>query len=120
MSTPFWMTENFWLVVGFGGQATFTARFLVQWIASERSKASVMPVAFWWLSILGGLITLAYATYRRDPVFMLGQSMGMFVYSRNLMLVSKARKRAERVASRAAGRDPAPHAVEAERPALAR
>jgi lipid-A-disaccharide synthase-like uncharacterized protein len=85
-----------WLAIGFAGQAIFTARFAVQWVASERSRNSVVPNAFWWLSLLGGIVLLAYAWYRRDPVIMLGQSLGIVVYTRNLELVRKARRRAER------------------------
>src|SRR4051795_4793538 len=91
-----------WLAIGFLGQAVFTARFLVQWVASERRRDSVVPVAFWWLSLLGGFTLLAYATYRRDPVIILGQSMGVFVYVRNLMLVAKAKRRDARHQNRAA------------------
>src|SRR5947209_1992932 len=89
-------SPTFWLVVGFLGQATFTARFVVQWIASEKKKDSVVPVAFWWLSLLGGGILLAYAIHRRDPVIIVGQGMGLVVYVRNLMLVGRARQRAAR------------------------
>ena len=76
----------FWLTVGFLGQAVFTARFLVQWIASESAKRSVLPRAFWYLSLLGGMTLFAYACYRRDPVFVIGQGAGLLVYARNLML----------------------------------
>jgi len=82
----------FWLTVGFLGQALFTARFLVQWLASERKRNSVVPVAFWWLSLLGGTALFSYAIFRRDPVIITGQGMGLFVYTRNLMLVGKARR----------------------------
>src|SRR3954452_24211626 len=82
-----------WLIIGFAGQALFTARFLVQWIASERKRDSVVPVAFWWLSLLGGLTLLSYASYRQDPVIIVGQAMGLVVYARNLMLVGKAKRR---------------------------
>ena len=82
----------FWLTVGFLGQALFTARFLVQWLASEKKRESVVPVAFWWLSLLGGAAILSYAVFRRDPVIITGQGMGLFVYVRNLMLLSKARR----------------------------
>ena len=75
-----------WLAVGFLGQALFTARFLLQWIISERRGTSVVPVAFWWLSLAGGIALLAYAVYRRDPVIITGQGVGLLVYSRNLML----------------------------------
>lgn len=86
-------TEFWWVVVGLGGQLLFTARFLVQWIASERVGRSVVPLAFWYLSIGGGLILLAYAIWRRDPVFILGQSMGLFIYIRNLVLIHAERRR---------------------------
>ena len=85
-----------WLIIGFAGQAIFTARFLVQWIASERKRDSVVPVAFWWLSLVGGLTLLSYASYRQDPVIIVGQGMGLVVYARNLMLVGKAKRRAAR------------------------
>ena len=85
--------EKFWLAVGLLGQAFFSARFLVQWIASERKKESVVPVAFWFFSIGGGLTLLFYAIYRQDPVFILGQGAGLFVYLRNLFLI----RRKERV-----------------------
>lgn len=77
------------LVIGFTGQALFSGRFLVQWIASERAGKSVMPIAFWYFSIGGGLTLLGYAIYRNDPVFILGQSMGVFIYLRNLYLIRK-------------------------------
>ena len=94
---------TFWLVIGFMGQALFTARFLVQWMASEKERDAVVPVAFWWLSLLGGAALLAYAIARRDPVIVVGQSMGLFIYVRNLMLIDKARRRLE---LRAVGGDP--------------
>lgn len=80
-------TEFWWVVIGLGGQVLFTARFLVQWIASERARKSVVPLAFWYLSLGGGVVLLAYAIYRRDPVFILGQSMGVLIYMRNLWLI---------------------------------
>ncbi len=80
----------FWLVVGFAGQALFTARFVVQWVASERSRDSVIPVTFWWLSLAGGMALTSYAISRRDPVIVTGQVMGLFVYARNLILVHQA------------------------------
>lgn len=86
-------TEDFWLLVGFGGQAFFTMRFLVQWIASERRKESVIPVAFWFFSIGGGLTLFTYALHRLDPVFMLGEAAGILVYSRNLYLIWRKRRR---------------------------
>ena len=82
-----------WLVLAFGfsGQALFSARFLIQWIASERQRKSVVPVLFWYFSLAGGLTLFVYATYREDPVFMLGQGMGLFVYVRNLLLIRHER-----------------------------
>jgi lipid-A-disaccharide synthase-like uncharacterized protein len=81
-----------WLTLGFVGQAVFTGRFLVQWIASEREGRSVVPVPFWILSIAGSILLLAYAVYRRDPVFVLGQSFGLVVYVRNLHLIRRERR----------------------------
>jgi lipid-A-disaccharide synthase-like uncharacterized protein len=86
--------EQIWLVVGFIGQAMFGARFLVQWIASERQRRSVIPIAFWHFSIAGSLIVLAYAIHRLDPVFILGQSVGSFIYARNLYLLHRERAQA--------------------------
>jgi lipid-A-disaccharide synthase-like uncharacterized protein len=88
-------TEFWWVVIGLGGQLLFTARFLVQWIASERAKKSTVPVAFWYFSMAGGVILFAYAVYRRDPVFILGQSMGLFIYARNLWLIHAERRAAQ-------------------------
>ncbi|WP_422924180.1 lipid-A-disaccharide synthase N-terminal domain-containing protein [Singulisphaera sp. PoT] len=87
---------SIWVKIGFLGQAVFTARFVVQWVASEKKRDSVMPVAFWWLSLSGGLILLSYAIHRKDPVIILGQAMGLVVYVRNLMLVAKAQRRGTR------------------------
>ena len=81
--------ETIWLAIGFLGQGVFFTRWVVQWVASERSAASRVPTAFWYMSLIGGLITLAYAIYRRDPVFIAGQSVGAFVYLRNLMLIKR-------------------------------
>jgi lipid-A-disaccharide synthase-like uncharacterized protein len=86
---------SLWLVVGFLGQALFFSRFLVQWIASERRGESVVPRGFWYLSLGGAALLLAYAIHRRDPVFILGQSFGFLVYTRNLMLIDKARGASE-------------------------
>lgn len=76
-----------WVILGFVAQALFTMRFVVQWIASERARKSVIPVAFWFFSLGGGLLLLVYALYRRDPVFIAGQGLGLFVYARNLFFV---------------------------------
>ena len=79
--------DQLWLGIGLLGQALFSARFLVQWIASERRKQSVIPTPFWYFSIAGGLTLLAYAIYRLDPVFILGQCAGVFIYARNLYFI---------------------------------
>ena len=81
--------EAIWIATGFFGQGLFFMRWVVQWLASERSAESKMPVAFWYMSLIGGLITLAYAIYRKDPVFIAGQSIGAVVYVRNLMLLRR-------------------------------
>jgi lipid-A-disaccharide synthase-like uncharacterized protein len=83
---------DWWVLLGFIAQAFFTARFAVQWIASERAGKSVVPLAFWLLSIGGGLLLLIYALYRKDPVFIAGQSFGVFVYTRNLHFVLRERR----------------------------
>ena len=79
--------EQFWLSVGFVGQAFFSMRFLIQWIASEKRKESVIPISFWFFSIGGGVLLLVYALYRRDPVFIAGQALGLLVYVRNLYFI---------------------------------
>jgi len=76
-----------WLIIGFIGQALFSMRFIVQWIASERKGESIIPTLFWYFSLAGGLTLLAYAIYKQDPVFILGQSAGAFIYVRNLVLI---------------------------------
>jgi lipid-A-disaccharide synthase-like uncharacterized protein len=83
---------DWWLILGFAAQALFTARFLVQWIASERAGHSVIPTTFWLFSIGGGILLLVYALYRRDAVFIAGQAFGVFVYLRNLYFVLRDRK----------------------------
>ena len=86
------MEQNvIWLVVGFMGQALFSARFLVQWLASERRKKSVVPLAFWYFSVAGGATLLAYAIHRQDPVFIVGQAAGLLIYLRNLQLIYRQR-----------------------------
>lgn len=84
-------TDIIWLTVGLLGQLMFTGRFIVQWIASERAGKSVMPVAFWYFSILGGLIVLAYGLHKLDLVIILGQLPGVVVYSRNLWLIHRGK-----------------------------
>ena len=82
---------NIWYVIGFGGQIVFSLRFLVQWFVSEKRGESVIPIAFWYISLVGTTLLFAYASYRKDPVFMLGQGFGFVVYIRNLMLIYKKR-----------------------------
>lgn len=84
--------EYTWIAIGFLGQLIFSARFIVQWFVSEREKRSVIPVAFWYLSLFGGLTLLAYALYKQDPVFIFGQATGIFIYSRNLYLVHREQR----------------------------
>jgi lipid-A-disaccharide synthase-like uncharacterized protein len=84
---------NLWLAIGFGGQMAFSARFLVQWIVSEARQESVIPIPFWYLSLVGGSLLLVYAIYRKDPVFILGQGAGLIIYTRNLVLISRRRRR---------------------------
>jgi lipid-A-disaccharide synthase-like uncharacterized protein len=86
--------ELIWLIIGFIGQGLFFMRFFVQWIQSERAKRSVIPVAFWYFSLGGGVVLLAYAIHRADPVFILGQSTGVFIYLRNLHLITQEKDRA--------------------------
>ncbi|MFQ5755002.1 MAG: lipid-A-disaccharide synthase N-terminal domain-containing protein [Acidiferrobacterales bacterium] len=76
-----------WLSIGFVGQALFSMRFLVQWLYSERQKRSIIPIAFWYFSVAGGVTLLSYAIYRQDPVFILGQATGILIYSRNLYFI---------------------------------
>jgi lipid-A-disaccharide synthase-like uncharacterized protein len=79
------------MLFGFAGQALFSARFIVQWLASEARKQSVIPLAFWYFSLAGGLFLLIYAILRHDPVFILGQAAGLVVYVRNLVLIFRER-----------------------------
>lgn len=83
--------DYLWLAIGFIGQGIFSARFIVQWLISEKVKRSVIPVAFWYLSLFGGLTLLVYSIYKQDPVFILGQSTGVFIYARNLYLIQRER-----------------------------
>ncbi|QWF71519.1 lipid-A-disaccharide synthase N-terminal domain-containing protein [Methylomonas paludis] len=79
--------DSLWLAFGFFGQALFSGRFVVQWLASERKKRSVIPVLFWYFSILGGITLLIYAIHKNDPVFIFGQGIGLLIYFRNLYLI---------------------------------
>jgi lipid-A-disaccharide synthase-like uncharacterized protein len=87
------------MLFGFAGQALFSARFIVQWVASEAKKQSVIPLAFWYFSLAGGVFLLVYAILRHDPVFVLGQAAGLVVYVRNLILIFRERAEAKATAS---------------------
>ena len=84
--------EIFFLCVGFLGQAIFASRFIVQWIYSEKKGESYIPIIFWYLSIIGGIGLLTYAIFRKDPVIILGQTFGIFIYLRNLILIYNIKK----------------------------
>ena len=82
-------TINLMKIIGLGGQVIFGSRFFVQWFVSERQRRSVIPVAFWYISIFGSLLTLAYAVYIQEPVFIISQLGGMLVYARNLYFIKR-------------------------------
>lgn len=84
-----------WIIIGFIGQALFSMRFILQWIASERLKRSIIPKAFWYFSLAGGVTLLAYAIHKKDPVFIAGQGLGLVVYIRNLYLIRSGRQRVD-------------------------
>jgi len=90
----FYIKLDWWVILGFIAQALFTMRFLVQWLASERAGKSVVPMAFWLFSIGGGILLFVYALYRRDPVFILGQGLGVFIYLRNLQFILREKRTA--------------------------
>ena len=81
-----------WLTIGLVGQGLFSARFIIQWLASEKQKKSVLPIEFWYFSMAGGLTLFAYALHKVDPVFILGQGIGVFIYARNLYFMLNERK----------------------------
>ena len=85
-------TELIWLCIGFTAQAMFSMRFILQWIASERARRSIVPETFWYFSFAGGLMLFIYAVYRMDPVFMLGQGSGLFIYARNIYFITLAKR----------------------------
>ncbi len=85
--------DLWWLVVGFGGQALFMLRFLIQWLHSERQRKSVIPVSFWYFSLAGAVVLLVYSVHRNDPVFIAGQLLGVGIYVRNLVLIRAERAR---------------------------
>lgn len=84
-------TELFWLSLGFSAQAMFMMRFVIQWLASEKARCSVVPEAFWYWSLAGGFMLFVYAIYRMDPVFILGQGTGLFIYARNIYFIRRTR-----------------------------
>ncbi len=92
-------TLTLWTAIGFLGQAFFSMRFIIQWITSERVRQSVIPVAFWYFSILGGATLLAYAIHREDPVFIVGQAAGLLIYARNLYFIIRERRRKQTAAA---------------------
>lgn len=91
-----WSIDNYILILGLLGQVLFSGRFLIQWIASEKTGRSVVPIAFWYLSVGGGGLLLIYAIMRKDPVFILGQGGGLLIYVRNLYLIYKERRMRKR------------------------
>jgi len=104
MSLTSWLTiDNIWMLIGFAGQGLFASRFIIQWFKSEVEGRSVIPVAFWYCSLSGGVVTLAYTVHLGSVPLILGQASGLIVYSRNLFLIFK-----ERRALRAAASQPGP------------
>ncbi|NQT18540.1 MAG: lipid-A-disaccharide synthase N-terminal domain-containing protein [Planctomycetes bacterium] len=87
--------DRIWYALGFLGQIVFTMRFVVQWIASEKQGKSVIPVKFWYFSIAGSVVLLIYSYWRKDPVFILAQCFGCFIYFRNLKLLSREKRAAK-------------------------
>jgi len=98
-------SDTLWLGIGFAGQGLFFMRFFVQWIASERERRSVIPHAFWYFSLAGGLVLLAYAIRRQDPIFIIGQATGILIYGRNLHFVAGRARPASDTAEAAHGID---------------
>ena len=97
--------EIVWLTVGFAAQLMFSMRFIIQWIASERARRSIVPETFWYFSLVGGALLFAYAIYRMDPVFILGQGSGLFIYARNLHLIIRGKRQDAAAAEAAALHD---------------
>jgi lipid-A-disaccharide synthase-like uncharacterized protein len=106
-STP--ASEKAWLAVGLIAQLMFSMRFIVQWIASERARRSIVPETFWYFSLFGGAMLLAYAVYRMDPVFMLGQAMGLVIYSRNIYFIRTHHKSLATAGAAGAAASPSVH-----------
>src|SRR5260370_6554627 len=90
---------DWWVALGFLAQALFSARFLMQWIASERAGRSVIPLSFWLFSVGGGALLLVYSLYRKDPVVIAGQALGLFIYARHLYFIHRERRRGAAVAA---------------------
>ena len=86
------MTTTYWLIIGLIWLAAFAARFVIQWVVSEKKGESTIPLAFWYCSIAGSVILLTYAIHREDPVFILGQSLGSIIYIRNLILIARKKR----------------------------
>lgn len=86
------MSLTFWMLVGLTGQVAFSGRFIAQWISSERQRRSTVPETFWYFSIAGGAMLLAYAIHQRDLVFIIGQSLGLAIYVRNIQLIRRAER----------------------------
>ena len=91
--------ELVWLAIGFMAQLMFSMRFILQWVVSERARRSIVPEAFWYFSFAGGAMLFAYAIYRMDPVFILGQGGGLLIYARNIHLIWQGRSRDGRAAA---------------------
>lgn len=90
---------DWWMILGFFAQAVFSIRFVVQWIASERAGESVVPELFWLISLTGSLLLLLYAIHKKDPVFILGQASGIFIYLRNMHLIIRKKKCTQAIAN---------------------
>jgi lipid-A-disaccharide synthase-like uncharacterized protein len=86
------LRPDFWIALGLIGQVTFMGRFVVQWIVSERLGRSIIPIYFWYMSIVGSLLLFCYALHRKDPIFILGYSGGSIIYIRNLLLIHKEKQ----------------------------
>lgn len=95
-----------WVTLGFAGQAAFFGRMFLQWVKSERERQSVVPPAFWWLSLIGGILLFTYFAWRQDLVGVLGQSSGLVIYARNIRLIAKQRRREREAAAAVAAIDP--------------
>ncbi len=111
-------TELVWLLIGFSAQLMFSMRFILQWIASERARRSIVPETFWYFSFIGGLMLFAYAIYRVDPVFIMGQGTGLLIYARNIYFIWSDKKQSRTIAepSPAATDQPAPAGAAAAMP----